>query len=70
MSVVIAEEHEEKGDQAWAKGINGQRPTVHLNTENVDELHKNMKKGAHIITTQKQPIGEPNGLSLKTLTII
>ena len=37
-TVVIAEEHANKGDEAWeeGKGFNGFRPTVHLNVDNVD----------------------------------
>ncbi len=49
MTVVIAEEHENKGDDAWEKGINGHRPTVHLKVENVDTLAKNLKDKSIVV---------------------
>ena len=42
-TIVIAEEHENKGDNAWVSGFNGQRPTIHLNVENVDQVFENLK---------------------------
>lgn len=42
-TVVIAEEHENKGDNAWVYGFNGQRPTIHINVENVDQAFDSLK---------------------------
>ena len=43
MTVIIAEEHEKKGDQAWDHGINGERPTLHLNVDDVDKRFLNLR---------------------------
>ena len=42
-TVVIAEEHENKGDNSWVAGYNEQRPTVHINVEDVDKAFDNIK---------------------------
>ncbi len=42
-TVIIAEEHKNKGDNAWVSGFNGQRPTIHLNVEDVDTAFQNLK---------------------------
>ncbi len=44
MTVVIAEEHESKGDDAWEAGFNGTRPTIHVNIDNVDDFVKNISE--------------------------
>ena len=49
-TIVIAEEHENKGDNAWVSGFNGTRPTVHINVESVDTAFENLKdKNAAVI---------------------
>jgi len=49
MGVVIAEEHDNMGDQAWEKGFNGTRPTVHVNIDNVDQFFEKLPKGDHVV---------------------
>lgn len=45
MTVIIAEEHEDKSDMAWeeGKGFNGSRPTVHLSCRSVDQRFGTLK---------------------------
>ncbi len=48
-TIVIAEEYENKGDHAWSSGFNGSRPTIHLNTENVDQVYENLKNKEDVV---------------------
>jgi catechol 2,3-dioxygenase-like lactoylglutathione lyase family enzyme len=42
MTVVIAEEHADMGDNAWISGFNGHRPTIHLNVPSVDNFYSEL----------------------------
>jgi uncharacterized glyoxalase superfamily protein PhnB len=49
LTVILAERHVDHQDNAWKSGINGARPTLHLETDNVDERFKNIPAGDHVI---------------------
>lgn len=46
-SVVIAEQHDSQDNAA--KGKSEHKPTVHLNTENVDERFKQLSNGGQVV---------------------
>jgi len=47
VSVVLAEEH--NSQDSAAKGKSEHKPTVHLNTENIDERFKKIGHGSHVV---------------------
>lgn len=54
MTVVMAENHENKGDHAKEGGINGHRPTIHLNVDDIDRAFEKLPKGQHIAVTPEK----------------
>ena len=47
ISVVLAEEHNAKDNAAQGKSEH--KPTLHINTDNVDERFKNLQIGNHVV---------------------
>ena len=45
--MVLAEEH--NSQDSAAKGKSEHKPTVHLNTENIDERFKKISNGSHVV---------------------
>ncbi|MEQ1877481.1 MAG: VOC family protein [Bdellovibrionia bacterium] len=49
LSLTLAEEHESKGDQSWSHGINGERPTVHLNVDDIELRYAEIKDKKSVV---------------------
>ncbi|MFZ1991337.1 MAG: SRPBCC domain-containing protein [Alphaproteobacteria bacterium] len=47
-TLVLANDHDDFGDQAKTRGINGARPTIHFRVADVDAFYASMPKGAHV----------------------
>jgi len=48
VEVVLAERHA-AGDHSWSDGVNGQRSTVHLAVENLDERFRELSAVAEVV---------------------
>lgn len=49
MSVTIAERHKDESDNAWSFGVNGNRPTVHIEVDNLLEKYASVKGSLEIV---------------------
>ena len=49
VTLVLAEEHEDKDDQAWKGGRRKHQPTLHLQTVNLEERFASIGSGDHVV---------------------
>ena len=49
VTVVIAEKHDDAGDQAWRSGMNGTRPTLHIKTDDLKERFASLKGREEVV---------------------
>lgn len=69
MAVVIAEPHQTEGDQSWKSGHNGQRPTIHIATTNLDARFRQLQGKLQVVIPPEEThwgvrwfvVADPNG---------